>query len=66
MNKKVKALLMTLKDRVTVFMIVVCLCYAFGNEVPLWLGIVAMIYCWVDVIIWLYKVNYRKACYDDK
>ena len=63
-NKKVKALLMTLKDLLTVFMVIVCFCYAFGSGVPLWLGIIAMIYCWIDVIVWLYKVNYRSCNYE--
>jgi hypothetical protein len=60
-SKKVKALLMTLKDLVTIFMIIIGLCYAFGNRVPLWLGIVAFIWLFVDMTVGIYKINSRSV-----
>jgi hypothetical protein len=60
-NKKVKALLMTLKDLVTIFMIIISLCYAFGNRVPLWLGIVAFIWLFTDMTVGIYKINSRSV-----
>jgi hypothetical protein len=60
MNKKVKALLMTLKDLLECFMIAVCLCFGFGNKVPTWLAIIAMVYCLVKFISFFYKEHLRE------
>jgi hypothetical protein len=63
-NKKVKALLMTLYDLITISMVIIGLCYAFGNRVPLWLGIVAFIWLFVDMTVGIYKINSRSCNYD--
>jgi hypothetical protein len=60
-NKKVKALLMTLYDLITISMVIIGLCYAFGNRVPFWLGIVAFIWLFVDMTVGIYKINSRSV-----
>jgi pilus assembly protein TadC len=60
-SKKVKALLMTLKDFVTIFMIAVCLCYGFNaGNLPIWLVVVAGLHTFADIAVWFYKGNLRR------
>ena len=60
-NKKVKALLNTLYDLITLFMVIVGLCYGFGNKVPFWLGMIALVWCLMDITIGFYKINSRSV-----